>query len=152
MFAALLLAAAAGSSGLIGRAALACGDSEAPISCSADTMAEDARWLVKRVHAALQADTYEALRRFSAGQNGFRTVELYVFCIGPDGKITAHPNPALLGQEMADEEFGQMPEIALKEPVWGLSPMLRRSDREARILATAYVTHVAGQVCGIGQY
>ena len=57
-------------------------------------MADDARWLLRRAVAAVKADESKALTEFSKGQDGFRTQDLYVFCFGADGKVSAHPDSA----------------------------------------------------------
>ncbi len=95
-FASVLTVAA--SCALPGPAA-ACGDSEAGTSCSESATADDARWMLKRVVAEVQKDEPKALDEFIHGRNGFRTMDLYVFCMGNDGHLDAHPDPKLMGQD-----------------------------------------------------
>ena len=71
--------------------ASACGFAEAPGDCGASSESE-ARYMLQRVTAAVKADKVKALAEFNAGQNGFRTQDTYVFCVGPDGVMTAHPS------------------------------------------------------------
>ena len=89
---------------LLGTPAAACGDSEAGLSCDdAATGAEaSAPWMLKRVVAAVERDEGRALAAFTAGADGFRTADTYVFCINPDGVMGAHPNPILRGHDVRD--------------------------------------------------
>jgi hypothetical protein len=80
--------------------ALACGFGEAPSSCG--TPEDSARVMLDRVVTAIQADRDKALREFSRGEASFRTADTYVFCIGPNGSMTAHPSPMLQGQDVHD--------------------------------------------------
>jgi hypothetical protein len=99
LLAALTLAAAVSAMSLpAAPPALACGDSEAG-GCGENGAADDARWLLKRAVAAVKANEAKALTEFSKGEDGFRTQDLYVFCIGTDGKMTAHPDAGLLGKD-----------------------------------------------------
>ena len=61
----------------------------------------EARAMLERAVQALRADKQKALTAFTRGTKGFRQRDLYVFCFGPDGKVDAHPNPALIGMEPA---------------------------------------------------
>lgn len=61
---------------------------------------DEARAMLERAVAAVNADEPKALAEFSRGEDGFKDRDLYVFCAGPDGKIDAHPNPALMGNDM----------------------------------------------------
>jgi hypothetical protein len=47
----------------------------------------------------MKADKTKALSAFSNSEKGFLHRDLYVFCFGPDGKVDAHPNPAMRGKE-----------------------------------------------------
>ncbi len=89
---------------LLGTPATACGDSEAGLPCDdAATGAESsAQWMLKRVVAAVERDEGRALAAFTAGADGFRTADTYVFCINPDGIMGAHPNPILRGHDVRD--------------------------------------------------
>ena len=60
--------------------------------------------MLERAVAALKADQPAALKAFTAGTEGFKDRDLYVFCgDAADGLITAHgANSALIGQSMRD--------------------------------------------------
>ena len=80
----------------------ACGDGEAPTSCGDTGPEAGAKWMLKHVVSALAADKTAALAHFAKGEAGFRTADTYVFCVGPDGVMSAHPNPILQGQNVRD--------------------------------------------------
>jgi hypothetical protein len=61
--------------------------------------AAEARAMLKHAVRALRADKQKALTAFSRGADGFSQRDLYVFCFGPDGKLDAHPNPAMIGKD-----------------------------------------------------
>lgn len=85
-----------------GRPARACYGGEAPIPCDAVDGESAARWMLRRAAAAVEADKARALRQFARGEAGFRTADTYVFCVGPDAIMTAHPSAGLQGQDVRD--------------------------------------------------
>ena len=52
---------------------------------------EQAEAMLERAIAVLKADKERALDLFTSGDGGFIDRDLYVFCGGPDGMLTAHP-------------------------------------------------------------
>ena len=52
---------------------------------------EQAKALFERGIAMLKANKERALDLFTSGHGGFIDRDLYVFCGGPDGMVTAHP-------------------------------------------------------------
>src|SRR5215212_9694824 len=58
----------------------------------------EAKAMLDKAVAAVKADKAKALADFQAGAGGFKDRDLYVFCAGPDGIITAHP--AIKGQQI----------------------------------------------------
>lgn len=75
--------------------ALACGDSEAGLSCDdAGTGVEaGAKWLQNRATRAMDADRAHALDAFTKGTGGFRIADTYVSRVSPNGIMSAHLNP-----------------------------------------------------------
>lgn len=138
--------------------AVACGFGEAPTSCGGGDE-DSARMMLRRVVAAIGADEPKALEQFTRGEAGFRTVDTYVFCVGPTGVMTAHPNPVLQGQDvrdlhdntgnhfiatmMAEAKAGQVAEIHYLFPRPGSTRALPK---------TTYYTRAGDQVCGVGVY
>src|SRR5919106_170178 len=51
---------------------------------------QQARAMLDRAIAALKEDETAALAAFTAGEPGFKDRDLYVFCVGPDGVVTAN--------------------------------------------------------------
>jgi signal transduction histidine kinase len=119
--------------------------------------AEEARAMLDRVIVAVKADPAAALAKFNAGEEGFKDRDLYPFCIGPDGVMSAHPT--LLGKpiseikdvdgKMVGEEIvkaaeeGKIAEVEYKWP---------RLDSTEPLPKVSYVTKIGDQVCGVGYY
>ena len=144
-----------------GRPAHACGWVEAPSSCAGDAgAADEARWMLKRVVAAVEADEPKALNAFSHGTEGFRTQDTYVFCISAaDGRMTAHPDPKLMGQDaraLRDPNgkafAAEMLDAAKPGQVAEVSYLYPRPGSTVPVRKTSFVTKVRDQVCGVGYY
>ena len=122
--------------------------------------ADEAKAMLERAVVAVNADEAAALAAFTAGTDGFKDRDLYVFCGGPDGMMTAHgAKPALVGQSMRDitdkagMKLGEaiyaaaVPgEFNVVEYVWP------RPGETESVQKASYVTKVADQVCGVGYY
>ena len=119
----------------------------------------EAKAMLERAVQAVKADKQRALAAFSLGTDGFRQGDLYVFCIGPDGKVDAHPNPELIGVDargLSDKngkhfavemlnvaQPGTFAEVTYSWPrLLGAEPIPK----------TSFVTKVDDQVCGVGYY
>ena len=114
--------------------------------------------MLERAVAAIKADEAAALTAFTAGTGGFKDRDLYVFCAGPDGIITAHPsikgkqikelvdkNGKKLGEEIvANAADGKIAEVSYMWP--------RPGADTTPVQKVSYVTKVADQVCGVGYY
>lgn len=123
--------------------------------------AEEARAMLERAVAAIKQDEAAALTAFTAGDEGFKDRDLYVFCgDAADGTMTAHgANSALVGQSLRDikdkagkpigEEFYAVAaegEYNVVEYVWP-----RPGETEPSPKAS-YITKTGNQVCGVGYY
>ncbi|MGU3403542.1 cache domain-containing protein [Methylobacterium brachiatum] len=139
--------------------ALACGDGEAPTACDDPSPNGFASWMLGRVAQALRADPAGALADFTAGTRGFRTADTYVFCVGPDGIMTAHPNPILKGHDVRDlhdrtgNHFIQTM-IGTAKPgqiavIHYLFPKPGSTIEEPK---TTYYTRAGDQMCAVGVY
>ena len=154
IFAAALLASVG-----LSAPALACGDSEAPVSCDAEN-AGTARWMLNRVVAAVQKDEPAALSAFSKGQNGFRTADIYVFCVNvSDGVMSSHPDPKLMGKDalgLVDPNgkhfIVEMLDVARPDKVAEVNYLFPRPGSDIPVPKKTYVMKVADQVCGVGYY
>ena len=121
--------------------------------------AEEAKAMLERAVAAVEADEAGALVAFTAGSDGFRDRDLYVACSSAaDGTVTAHgANPALVGQSIyaltdaAGKKFGEEihaaeGELNVVEYVWP------RPGETGAVPKATYVTKVGDQVCVVGYY
>jgi len=121
--------------------------------------AMEAKAMLERAVAALKEDEAAALKAFTADTDGFRDRDLYVFCSGPDGKMTAHgANASLIGKnfcgfvDKAGKQFGAemcsnaSGKINVIEYVWPRPGETEPSQK------ASYYTKVAGQICGVGFY
>jgi signal transduction histidine kinase len=118
----------------------------------------EAKAMLEKAVAAVKADKTKALADFNAGTAGFKDRDLYVFCAGPDGTITAHPsikgqqikslvdkNGKKLGEEIvANAAEGKFAEVSYMWP--------RPGADTTPVQKVSYVTKVADQVCGVGYY
>ena len=136
----------------------ACGFGEAPGDCG-QTPEADARDMLKRVVAAVQADKARALQEFSRGEDGFRTADYYVFCVGPDGVMSAHPNPQLQGTDVRDlhDSTGKrfiatMLERAKPGQVASIRYLFPRPGGVREFPKVTFYTRAGDQVCGVGVY
>ncbi len=149
---------------LLGFAALpsyparACGFGEAPGDCG-QTPESDAREMLRRVVAAIQANEAKALQQFARGEGGFRTLDNYVFCVGPDGVMSAHPNPALQGTDVRDLHdstgnrfIATMLQDAKAGQVASIRYLFPRPGGTRELAKTTYYTRAGDQMCGVGFY
>jgi signal transduction histidine kinase len=121
---------------------------------------EEAKAMLERAVAAVKADQPAALKAFTAGAEGFKDRDLYVFCDGPDGMITAHGgNPAMVGQDaraLIDKNGKKLGEEILTVAVEGKFNVVEyvwpRPGETEPVQKASYVTKVADQVCGVGYY
>ncbi|WP_267360965.1 MULTISPECIES: cache domain-containing protein [unclassified Methylobacterium] len=140
--------------------ALACdGFNEAPISCDDAAPDRFAQWMLKRAATAVGVDEPKALGEFSRGEGGFRTADSYVFCVGPDGVMSAHPNPILRGHDVRDlhDKTGHyfirdMLEQAEPSQVSVIRYLFPKPGSTVEEPKTTYYTRVADQVCAVGVY
>lgn len=122
--------------------------------------AEEAQAMLEAAVAALEADKAAALAAFTAGEPPFRYRDLYVFCGGADGVLTARgSDSALVGEDMralVDANgfaFGEAffataveAEYRTVEYYW---PRPGETEPVAKV---PYVTRAGDQMCGVGYY
>ncbi|GEM_PF-522707 len=136
----------------------ACGFGEAPGDCG-QTPEADARDLLKRVVVAIKADEPAALGEFSRGENGFRTADNYVFCVGPDGVMSAHPNPQLQGTDVRDLHdstgnhfIATMLTRAKPGQVASIRYLFPHPGGTREFPKVTFYTRAGDQMCGVGVY
>jgi signal transduction histidine kinase len=122
---------------------------------------EGARAMLERAVAALKADEAAALAAFTAGAQGFKDRDLYVFCgDAVDGTTTAHGgDPARVGQSMRDvtdetgKKFGEELIAAAAEGEFNVVEYVwPRPGQTEGVPKASYVTRVVDQICGVGYY
>lgn len=119
--------------------------------------AAEAKAMLEKAVAAVQADKAKALAAFNAGAEGFKAKDLYVFCGGPDGNFTAHPT--LVGKSLKDlkDKAGkalgeEIYKVAKEGQITEVSYMWPRPGEEKPTEKMTYVAKVSDQVCAVGYY
>jgi Single Cache domain 2 len=119
----------------------------------------EARAMLDKVAAGMKADKDATLSKISKGEAGFKDRDLYPYCIGPDGKYAAHPDPSRVGlvykdvkdatgkaygaeviQHAEDGKIGEV-EYVFPNPI----------DKKPTPKVGLY-TKVAGYICVVGYY
>lgn len=127
---------------------------------------DQAKAMLDRAVAVLNADKDRALDLFTSGDGGFIHNDLYVFCMGPEGMLTAHPYymggnlrqwKDSTGKPIGEEIFtiakeGQIDEVTYKapQPAGGKAGVtVEEGDQVDKV---SFVTKVDDQICGVGYY
>ena len=128
-----------------------------PVSAGDFGTADEAKAMLEKAVGAIKADKAKALAMFNKGEGGFKDRDLYPFCAGPDGIITAHPT--LVGKNMKDlkdkagKAFGEeMFTTAKAGSISEVSYMWPRPGSTEPVQKVSFVTKVDDQVCGVGYY
>ena len=134
--------------------------------------------MLKHAVRALRADKQKALTAFIRGTDGFSQRDLYVFCFGPDGKLDAHPNPAMIGKDasLLKDKDGKalgleilkaaQPGSFAEVTYWWQEPLVSGDGAYGEpttwgglekwsndpVRKTSYVTRIDDQVYGVGYY
>lgn len=119
--------------------------------------ADEARAMLERAVAAIQADEAAALEAFRTGGDGFKDRDLYPFCGGPDGMFTAHPSLTgkslrslqdKTGKALGEEIYATATEGSIAEVAY----MWPRPGETDPVQKISYVTKVGDHVCAVGYY
>lgn len=137
--------------------AFACGD-ETGATC--DTDEDDARTMLSAAVAAVEQDEPQALRWFTDQSHGFRTEDLYVYCIGPDHVMDAHPDPKInhtdVTQTLIDKNgfrFGdEMLKNAREGSISNITYLWPRLEAMRPSVKHTMYTKVKDQICAVGYY
>jgi signal transduction histidine kinase len=120
---------------------------------------EEARALLKKVETELRRDKAGTMERMKNGDAGLRDRDLYPFCIGPDGKTTAHAMKERIGEtatELQDKNgkrfVKEMMDVAKEGKVSEVSYYFPRPGEKDAVEKVSYVTKIGDQVCGVGYY
>jgi signal transduction histidine kinase len=120
--------------------------------------ADEAKTMLERAVAAVQADESKALEMFNAEDGGFRDRDLYVFCANAsDGIETAHPTHR--GSKLPDIKdangFAFSQEImrtATEGKVSEITYLWPRPGSETPVEKVTLFTKVGSQICAVGYY
>ena len=117
----------------------------------------EAKAMLEKAVAAVKADKAKALEMFNKGEGGFKDRDLYPFCGGPDGMVTAHPK--LMGKSLKDlkDKTGkaigeEMYKVAQADKISEVSYMWPRPGSAALVQKVSLVTKAGDQVCAVGYY
>ena len=121
---------------------------------------EEARAMLERAIVALKEDEAAALASFTAGAPDFKERDLYVFCVAPNGVVTAnggHPDHIGLDtHEEIDSEGKNIGEaiLAAAEPgeINLATYMYPPAGSIEPALKSALIGQVEDQICGVGYY
>ena len=120
---------------------------------------QEARAMLKRVEAELTKDRAATMQKMKNGDEGFKDRDLYPFCIGPDGKTTAHAMKERIGETATDlkdkngKAFAkEMLAVAKPGKVSEVSYHFPRPGETQPVQKVSYVTKIGDQVCGVGYY
>ncbi len=119
---------------------------------------DEAKAMLDRAVVMLKTDKNRALDLFTAGTGGFVDRDLYVFCGGPDGMLTAHPyymgtnlmefkdktGKAAGAEVYAVAKEGEFSEVSYK---W-----VQPGGDGEQIDKVTFITKVGDQICGVGYY
>jgi signal transduction histidine kinase len=120
---------------------------------------DEARAMLKKVEADLKKDRAGTMQKMKNGDEGYKDRDLYPFCIGTDGKTTAHADPKRIGEKATDlkdkngKAFAkEMLEVAKEGKVSEVSYQFPRPGETQPAQKVSYVTKIGDQVCGVGYY
>jgi hypothetical protein len=121
--------------------AYACGD-ESGSSCSTDR--DDARYMLDEAVKAVQKDEILALTWFTEMSHGFRTEDLYVYCIGPDHMMSAHPDPKINHTDVT--------QTLIDIKGYHITYLWPRLETSKPTVKHTMYTKVKDQLCAVGYY
>ena len=120
---------------------------------------EEAKALLAKAVKKVETDgSAKAVAAFNDPKGAFRDRDLYVFCYGPDNKVTAAAQPALIGTDITsvkDADGNSIGAAMLKMIASGggsieyrfMNPMTGKVEPKQSFLQKA-----GDQVCGVGVY
>ena len=118
---------------------------------------EEAKTMLESTVAQMKADKEGTIQKINNGE--IKDKDLYPYCGGPDGMVTAHPDPKVRAMSLKDlkdkkgKAFGQeLYEKAEEGEVAEVEYMWPRPGEEEPVQKVAYVTKVDDQVCAVGYY
>jgi len=140
-------------------AIFALGLNSAAMAQSETGTAAEAKAMLERAIVAVKANEAAALEKFTKREDGFGYRDLYVFCNGANGKLVAHPNPAMAGtdfntlKDSNGKEFGKVMLRDAKEgQISEVEYMFPRLGGTQPLPKESYFTKIGALICGVGFY
>jgi signal transduction histidine kinase len=120
---------------------------------------EEAKALLDKAVKTVETEgDAKAIAAFNDPKGGFQDRDLYVFCLGPDNKVTAHIDPALRGTDGAaikdadGKPIGQ-DIVKIREKGEGSLEYRFKNPASQKVEDKVSFLKKAGkQVCGVGAY
>ena len=122
--------------------------------------AAEAKAMLAKAVAAVQADKAKALAMFNKGEGGFKDRDLQPFCFNvSDGTLTAATMPSLLGTDVrtlkdkTGKPFGEeVYKAATEGKMTEVSYMFPRPGETEPVQKVSFITKVGDQGCGVGYF
>ncbi len=122
--------------------------------------AAEAKAMLAKAVAAVQADKAKALAMFNKGEGGFKDRDLQPFCFNvSDGTLTAATMPSLLGtdartlKDKTGKPFGEeVYKAAIEGKITEVSYMFPRPGETEPVQKVSFITKVGDQGCGVGYF
>jgi len=122
--------------------------------------AAEAKAMLAKAMAAVQADKAKALAMFNKGEGGFKDRDLQPFCFNvSDGTLTAATMPSLLGTDVrtlkdkTGKPFGEeVYKAAMEGKMTEVSYMFPRPGETEPVQKVSFITKVGDQGCGVGYF
>jgi hypothetical protein len=122
--------------------------------------AAEAKAMLAKAVAAVQADKAKALAMFNKGEGGFKDRDLQPFCFNvSDGTLTAATMPSLLGTDVrtlkdkTGKPFGEeVYKAAIEGKITEVSYMFPRPGETEPVQKVSFITKVGDQGCGVGYF
>jgi polar amino acid transport system substrate-binding protein len=119
----------------------------------------ESRAMLEKVVAGMKADKEKTLAQIRNGKGGFKDRDLYPYCIGPNGKYVAHPDPARIGlayKEVRDKSgkaYGkEVSRRAVEGQIGEVHYVFPRPTTGTPTPKVGLFTKVAGHICVVGYY
>ena len=121
--------------------------------------AAEARALLERAIPLVKADKATAFAKFLSGADGFKFLDLYVFCFNSaDGQINV-ARPDVIGKDVrtfvdeAGSRWGErMFNRARDGEIIEVGYLFPRPGSATPVWKVSFVAKVADQICGVGYY
>ena len=120
----------------------------------------EAKAMLEKVVAGMKADRAKTLAQIDKGEGGFKDRDLYPYCIGPDGKYAAHPNPSRIGLVLKDvkdksgKAYGEeIAKVAAEGKIAEVNYVFPRPGGDGTpVPKVGLVTKIGDYICVVGYY